>query len=311
MRIDILIPTYQRAESLQANLRHLLSRMQTEAVEETYRIIVSDNASPDHTESMVRAMMNLVNDGRQVISYHRNETNVGLEANAVQVARLATADYVLWCGDDDFVAEGYLRFVVETLAAHPAVGCIIPGLASLHRDGSIEASRSEEFDVRAFSAGYSSAHALSHLAHQMSGLVFRRAGLLEDYLAREEYRNPYLFIYFTANRLLRNDAFYAPKYRTRVTTFNEKAWGYNSIGLLDQVFKNYLALRPSCTAREVDELMLHFVLMHSYRLAFRPLRPAVLAGQLMNVLKAGSSTGYFRRKMGLLFLREIASGLVR
>lgn len=311
MQIDILIPTYQRADSLLENLEHILRRMREEGVESHYRIIVSDNASTDHTERVVRALMGRIEGSGARISYQRNGENIGLEGNAVRVATLATSDFVLWCGDDDFIAEGYLRFLVDTIRARPFIGCVIPGLASLHRDGSVESSRNEDFDVRSFAPGFASVHELSHLAHQMSGLLFRREGLAEDYLARPEYRNPYLFIYFAANRLLRYETVYAPKFKTRVTVFNEKAWNYNSIGLLDQVFMNYLALRPACSEREVDELMLRFVLMHSYRLAFRPLRPATLARQLISVWKAGSSTLYFRRKMGLLFFREMVSGVVR
>lgn len=311
MQIDILIPTYQRADSLLQNLEHILTRLRAEGVEEDYRIIVSDNASTDGTERAVRALMERVNRQRDLISYHRNPENVGLEANAVKAASLATGEFVLWCGDDDFFAHGYLRFLAESVATRPRLGCVIPGLASLHKDGSIEAGRDDGMGVQEFPAGYGSTYTLSHLAHQMSGLLFRRDGLLDAYLADPRYRNPYLFIYFAANRLLQFDAVYAPRYKTLVTVFNAKAWDYNGIGLLDEVFKNYLALRPSCTQRQVDELMLRFVLMHSYRLSFRPLRPRVLGRQLLDVWNAGSDTLYFKRKMGLLFLREAAAGVIR
>lgn len=309
--IDILIPTYQRAESLRKNLEHILCRMEQEGVAEHFSIIVSDNASTDETEEVVRGLMKGANLQRQVLSYHRNLENVGLEANAVQVGRLARSDFVLWCGDDDFFADGYLEFLVRQLAMRPRLGCIIPGLASLYPDGSVEAARNEDFEVREFTHGYPAVHALSHMAHQMSGLLFRREGLIDEYLSRAEHRNPYLFIYFAANRLLRYDAVYAPRFKTRITAFNAKAWGYNSIGLLDEVFKNYLALRPECTAREVDDLMLRFLLMHSYRLAFRPAEPSKLARQLVKVLKAGSSTFYFNRCVGFFFLRELAAGIAR
>jgi abequosyltransferase len=311
MPIDILIPTFQRADSLLENLEHMLLRMREEGVEEHFRIIISDNASTDGTEAAVRALMARANEQRALVSYHRNERNLGLECNAVVVAKLATSEFVLWCGDDDFFADGYLRFIVESIAAHPSLGCVIPGLALLRRDGSLEVGRNEDFEVRHFAAGYSSVHELSHLAHQMSGLLFRRAGLLEEYLARPECRNPYLFIYFASNRLLRHDALYAPKFKTRVTVFNERAWGYNSIGLLDEVFKNYAALRPSCTDREVDDLMLRFLVMHSYRLAFQPASVSKLAGQLVKIWKAGSRTLYFKRRVGIFFLRELAAGMTR
>lgn len=308
MQIDILIPTYARPAALQENLEHILARMRDEGVEEHYRVVVSDNASPQATQGVVRALMQRVNGRRELVAYHRNEQNIGLEANVVQAATLATADFVLWCGDDDFFSHGYLRFLVECISTRRALGCVIPGLAALHGDGTIGPGRDDSVGEQHFPAGYRAAHSLSHLAHQMSGLLFRREGLLEAYLARSGLRNPYLFIYFAANRLLRFESIYAPRYRTLVNVSNAKAWGYNSIGLLDEVFKNYLALRPTCTEREIDDLMLRFVLMHSYRLAFRPLRPLVLGRQLLDVWKAGGGSMYFRRKMGMLFLREAAAG---
>lgn len=311
MRIDILIPTYQRADSLVQNLEHILRRIETEKVEDHYRIIISDNASADRTESAVRELVQRLEVRPGLVTYHRNGENLGLEGNAVQVAGLSNAEFILWCGDDDFFADGYLRFLVDSIVAHPRLGCVIPGLASLHRDGSVEVGRIEPFEVREFAAGYASAHALSHLAHQMSGLLLRRDGLLHDYLSRPEYRNPYLFIYFAANRLLRYDAIYAPKFKTRITVFNEKAWGYNDIGLLDEVFKSYLALRPACADRQVDDLMLRFLVMHSYRLAFRPARLSKLARQLVGVWKAGSATLYFKRRVGIFFLRELAAAVAR
>lgn len=310
MRIDILIPTYQRADSLMQNLQHILCRLRVEQVEEHYRILVSDNASTDGTQERVLALIDDTNLQQERIAYYRNMENIGLEGNAVRVASLATSEFILWCGDDDFLADGYLRFLVESIAASPRLGCVIPGLAALHRDGSLERGRLEEFDVREFSAGYASVHAVSHLAHQMSGLLLKREQLLEEYLAQPEFRNPYLFIYFAANRLLSYDGIYAPKFATLITVFNEKAWAYNGIGLLDEVFKNYLALRRACGLPQVEELMLRFVLMHSYRLAFRPLRPRVLLNQLFALWKTGSQTLSFKGKMGLLFLREIASGAV-
>jgi glycosyltransferase involved in cell wall biosynthesis len=244
-----------------------------------------------------------------MIKYSRNSENLGLEKNAIKALEMAAADFVLWCGDDDFIADGYLEFLIRKIEENPNLGCVIPGLASLDQDGGVHSERVEAFEFSESGKGYQSVLRYSHLAHQMSGLMVRRRGLLEDYLRHSQYRNPYLFIYFAANCMLKYDAIYAPRYKTLVTTFNQKDWSYNDIGLLDEVFKNYFALSDQLNDREIDQLLLRFLVMHSYRLAFRPLKPALLLRQYRSLMSMGGVTGNFKRKATVLFVKEVASSL--
>src|SRR5690606_29705270 len=78
-------------------------------------IVVSDNASEDHTGSTVRA------SGLPVI-YHRNPTNIGFSANLLHVtARLASAEYVWVVGDDDLILPGGVARVLDSIARAPDV----------------------------------------------------------------------------------------------------------------------------------------------------------------------------------------------
>ncbi|WP_313249443.1 glycosyltransferase [Stenotrophomonas acidaminiphila] len=111
--LSICIPTFNRAdmlglllENIRDECRHLLDKVE---------IVVSDNASEDHTGSTVRA------SGLPVV-YHRNPTNIGFSANLLHVtARLASAEYVWVVGDDDLILPGGVARVLDSIARAPDV----------------------------------------------------------------------------------------------------------------------------------------------------------------------------------------------
>lgn len=266
MKFQILIPTYNRCEDLKANLEQLRIQLTKYALTNDFGIAVSDNASTDDTWPMLQS---LKNEWKNEVNLDllRNETNVGLEQNVVNLLLFATADYIIWIGDDDFLAEGYLKFIQEQFSNN-RLGWMIPGLIGVDKDGNKTNGRPTDFSFRNFPAGFDTTYELSHLAHQMSGLIVKREGLSETYLAKPEWRNPYLFIFFTAYCQLLHDGIYAPGYPAIINNFNPKDWGYNKIGLLDEVFKSYYYLKDKIGSEKVNKLLLRFVVMHSYRIDF-------------------------------------------
>lgn len=268
MLIDILIPTYNRAVDTVKNLETLQFQIRKDNLWNQVRVIISDNCSPDTTEQDVAAFCTQ-KDSRFQVLYFRTTENIGLEPNAVNVLSKAESPYVLFLGDDDFLAEDYLSFCIEQLEKKNNLGCIVPGLLSFYADGTEKDGRPAAFKYKELEAGYSTVWEHSHLGHQMSGVVCKRAGLLEEYLAQDKYRNPYLFLYFVANRMLQYPSIYAPGFKTRINCFNLKDWGYNKVGLLDEVYKCYCALGKTIAPQKLRDLLLRFTVMHSYRLAFK------------------------------------------
>jgi glycosyltransferase involved in cell wall biosynthesis len=304
MLIDILIPTYNRSVDLIKNLQHLSTQIENAGLKNEVQILISDNCSPDSTQFDVADFIASEFSVEISIQYFRTPENIGLEGNAINVLSKATSEFVLWTGDDDYLAEGYLAYLVRLITERPSIGCVIPGLASLYADGSVVPARCEEFDEQFVERGFGGAWLYSHLAHQMSGLLLKRHGLLDSYLSNPGYRNPYLFIYFVANRMLSYDAIYAPCYRTQVTVFNQKDWGYNSVGLLDEVYKNYNAMTDRLSHREIYALSLRFTTVHSYRLAFRPYKFRVLIRQFEILTTLGGCGIEFKLRLGILFFKE-------
>jgi glycosyltransferase involved in cell wall biosynthesis len=305
LKIDILIPTFNRSNFLKKNLDHIAIQINTSKNSNTFNIIISDNASSDDTEKIIGIFI-MENPGIH-IKYNRNEINTGLEKNMVKLLSLANNEFVLWIGDDDYLADGYLKFLVEKINIIDDLGLVIPGLQSLNKNGKYLIGRKESFKHINLSPGYENTLNYSHLAHQMSGLLMKRESLLKDYLLTPEYRNPYLFIYFAANRMLKYNSIYAPEFKTTIVTYNEKDWRYNQVGLLDEVYKSYLALKDNLTEKHITELLLHFTMMHSYRLNINIWNPFRLFNQYSYLTHSLPKLKGINTRLALLLLKEYLS----
>lgn len=266
MIFQILIPTYNRYTDLKTNLEKIRSQLEKDNLADDFGIAVSDNASTDNTRAMLQQLKTEWGHSIKLDLLH-NETNVGLEQNTVNLLQFATADYIIWLGDDDFLADGYLKFLKEQVTLQN-IGWVIPGLIGVDKEGNQVTGRPVIFSYKKFSAGYDTTYEWSHLAHQMSGLMVKRSELYEQYMSKPEWRNPYLFIFFTAWCQMHYDGIYAPSYQSLINNYNPKAWGYNRIGLLDEVFKSYYYLKADIGNKKLNRLLLHFIVMHSYRIDF-------------------------------------------
>jgi abequosyltransferase len=103
--LTIAIPTYNRAWCL----RELLPVIFDQAKDESrIELIISDNASPDETPSVVQ---DFVARGLPV-RYIRNTQNIGPDANFLQCFEQARGKYVWLFSDDDLIIPGALRKIL-------------------------------------------------------------------------------------------------------------------------------------------------------------------------------------------------------
>lgn len=108
--LSICIPTYNRAKILDNALKAIQKELKTIDCSEI-ELIVSDNCSPDNTEEVVQ---NYIQTGMPIV-YSKNPTNLDMDGNFVQCFKKATAQYVWVLGDDDFLKEGALSFLLAKL----------------------------------------------------------------------------------------------------------------------------------------------------------------------------------------------------
>src|SRR5437764_14939232 len=114
-RLSICIPTHNgRRAELQHLLGTILSQL-TPSDQARVEIVISDNASSDGTEEMVRAA---AADHSRSLAYHRNHRDIGGTANIFRSVDLAAGEYCWVVGSDDGLEPRALETVLHTLQAN-------------------------------------------------------------------------------------------------------------------------------------------------------------------------------------------------
>jgi len=106
--LEIVIPTYNRAEILSLTLKEISAAIST--LEENVRLRVIDNCSPDHTAEVVRPYL----DTNSLI-YEKNSSNIGLINNIAKCIHTSSARWVWVFGDDDHIILHSLPFLLNAL----------------------------------------------------------------------------------------------------------------------------------------------------------------------------------------------------
>ncbi len=122
--LSILIPTYNRSIETSRALRSILSQLDGELAEKV-RVIVSDNASSDDTQTALRSF-------GENITYIRQEQNIGADANFAYLLENSSSKYKWIFGSDDLLLKGALSSIVSVLETYPDIGLLhIKGMSSL------------------------------------------------------------------------------------------------------------------------------------------------------------------------------------
>lgn len=81
------------------------------------QVAVSDNASSDNTEDVVQAYK----DRFPNFDYHRNEKNLGADANYLKAASMARGEYCIIMGSDDAFPPNSLSTILPLLESKPDI----------------------------------------------------------------------------------------------------------------------------------------------------------------------------------------------
>ncbi len=110
--LSIVIPSYRRADFLGRCLASVLA-----SPDPRFEVVVSDNASPDHTEAVVEPYKK---DGR--LRYFRQKENIGAVRNFFFLANEARGDYVFYLTDDDYLLTGAIEKVLDFIFQFQPLG---------------------------------------------------------------------------------------------------------------------------------------------------------------------------------------------
>jgi glycosyltransferase involved in cell wall biosynthesis len=108
--VSICIPTYDRELFLAQALDSVLGQMGDEV-----EIVISDNASTDGTQDMVRAYQ----AKHPEIAYYRNAANLGFDKNVLLAIERARGRYVWLLGSDDLLNPGAIDAFRSALRDRP------------------------------------------------------------------------------------------------------------------------------------------------------------------------------------------------
>lgn len=132
--LSICIPTFNRKRFLAP----LLEVLQGEcAGREGVQICISDNASDDGTDALIREWI----DRGLAIDYHRAEKNLGADLNYLQVAAMAKGEWIWFLGSDDLPVAGAVAEAWRCLrAVDPQVGIVLWNRSRMDIDGNDQGS---------------------------------------------------------------------------------------------------------------------------------------------------------------------------
>lgn len=111
--LSICVPTYKKADWLELSLKILLK--QTRPFAGKVEIVVSDDASPDHSAKVLK---NLSNGNEDLFRFFVQEKNLKNNKNYLFAIDQAQGDYIWLLGNDDYLREGAIEKVIQTLEDH-------------------------------------------------------------------------------------------------------------------------------------------------------------------------------------------------
>lgn len=111
-RLGIGIPVYNGENYLEETLKSLLAQTYQD-----FEIFISDNASTDGTEAIIRRYME--NEPR--IHYHKYEKNRGATWNFNNVFKISRNEYFKWAPHDDLYDPRFLEKCINVLDSHSDV----------------------------------------------------------------------------------------------------------------------------------------------------------------------------------------------
>lgn len=110
-KLSICIPTYNRANYLKDCLNSIVEQFENKEISDQIEVVISDNASTDNTTQVVKEFQTKFKN----IKYFRNDTNLGVDRNILNMVKKSTGEYCLPIGDDDGFLPGSLSYILNKI----------------------------------------------------------------------------------------------------------------------------------------------------------------------------------------------------
>lgn len=118
-KLGIVLPTYNRSSFAKESVDNLLPQMLRNS--NRVSLLITDNASSDDTEKMLRPYGEQYPD---LIRYVRQNKNIGPHANFYFGIKNIDAEYVYLLGDDDIICDFFISKILDLIDKTPGVSLI-------------------------------------------------------------------------------------------------------------------------------------------------------------------------------------------
>jgi glycosyltransferase involved in cell wall biosynthesis len=125
MTVDVLFPYYGDVALMKEAVRSVLRQSYGD-----FRLIVVDDGYPDDS---IPGWFDSLGDSR--ISYERNETNLGANANYMKCLGKATNELLVVMGADDVMLPNHLEWLVDRAQRFPEADVFQPGVFVIDENG--------------------------------------------------------------------------------------------------------------------------------------------------------------------------------
>lgn len=212
--ISVLIATYNRSESLCRAIQSVLDQPG-----DYFELVIVNDASPDNTHEAVQPYLV---DPR--VRYSRNEVNLGMCENYLNIFGQASGDYIFVLTDDDWLVDGGLERVAQTIRKYPQVGYILSDLPTVDaRTGEIVSMDRAYSTDKLMEPSLENMAQLVGFAWVLSRQVIRRD--LIDWETWQKFKNNIFFpIIYSGRALLKAPSYYMAEQIVMHTWFNEVFW---------------------------------------------------------------------------------------
>lgn len=123
MLLSICVPTFNRSFFLVDTLKDLCKQAMDLGIEDRIEICISNNASTDNTKSEIEKLC--INYSQFKILVNHNIANIGADQNFVKVLSMASGQYTILKGDDDYFKLGGLKYLICMLEENPNIDFFI------------------------------------------------------------------------------------------------------------------------------------------------------------------------------------------
>lgn len=232
-QLSFCIPTYKRCEFLIKNLYILISQIAQLEKQNFVEICISDNASPDNTETEVKR---IIEDNPQInIRYSKHKENLGPDKNFINVMKMASGEYSILWGDDDFLKDNGLSRIFYLIENNSTISFFLSSVTVNQRGLKIEKYFLRE-DIDTYKVDFSNeieTRAYCSLIQDMGALLsFISAVVYKTSIVTVDFDNRfigthYAFLFYWWNFLFDGNVLLYSKESYLIETYQyQPAYGY-------------------------------------------------------------------------------------